>query len=224
VLVELFTSEGCSSCPPADALLIQLDRQPIANVEIIVLSEHVDYWNQLGWTDPFSSPEFSRRQSRYSEAWGKDGVYTPQMVVDGRAEFNGSAGRKAQQAIARAAQEKKAVVKLAVSGERLHVEVADLPPSGDAEVLLAITEANLTSDVRRGENSGRNIVHTGVTRRLEVIGKAKTGTVFTADPKLVLAKNWKRPDLHAVVFVQEASTRKILGAAAVGLSAADQRR
>jgi len=99
VLVELFTSEGCSSCPPADALLIQLERQPIASAEIIVLSEHVDYWNRLGWTDPFSSAEVSRRQSRYSEAWGKDGVYTPQMVVDGRAELNGSDGRKAQQTI-----------------------------------------------------------------------------------------------------------------------------
>jgi hypothetical protein len=215
VLVELFTSEGCSSCPPADALLIQLDKQPIANAEIIVLSEHVDYWNQLGWTDPFSSAEFSRRQSRYSEAWGKDGVYTPQMVVDGRVEFNGSDGRKAQQAVSLAAQEKKAVVTLALTGDRLHVEVTELPQSGDAEVMLAITENNLTSDVRRGENSGRSMAHTGVTRRLEVIGTAKSGAPFSADPKLALAKTWKLADLRAVVFVQERNSRRVLGAAAI---------
>lgn len=220
VLVELFTSEGCSSCPPADALLIQLDRQPIANAEVIVLSEHVDYWNRLGWTDPFSSAEFSRRQSRYSEAWGKDGVYTPQMVVDGHAEFNGSDGRKAQAVIAKAAQEKKAVVKLALNGDRLRVEVTDLPQSGDAEVLLAIAEANLKSDVRRGENSGRSITHTGVTRRLEVIGTAKPGAAFFADPKVSLEKNWKRPDLRAVVFVQERGSRRVLGAAAISLAPA----
>jgi len=218
VLVELFTSEGCSSCPPADALLIQLERQPITNAEIIVLSEHVDYWNRLGWTDPFSSAEFSRRQSRYSEAWGKDGVYTPQMVVDGHAEFNGSDGRKAQQAIARAAQEKKAVVKLVLAGDRLHVEVTELPQSTDAEVLLAITEANLTSDVRRGENSGRSMAHTGVTRRLEIIGTVKPGAPFSADPKLALARNWKRADLRAVVLVQERSNRRVLGAAAISLA------
>lgn len=216
VLVELFTSEGCSSCPPADALLIQLERQPIANAEIIVLSEHVDYWNRLGWTDPFSSAEFSRRQSRYSEAWGKDGVYTPQMVVDGRAEFNGSDGRRAQQAIARAAQEKKAVVKLALSGDRLRVEVTDLPPSGDAEVVLAITESNLISDVRRGENAGHTMAHTGVTRRMEVLGTAKPA--FSADAKLTLGKTWKRADLRAVVFVQERGSRRVLGAAAISLA------
>jgi len=218
VLVELFTSEGCSSCPPADALLIQLERQPIPNAEIIVLSEHVDYWNRLGWTDPFSSSDFSKRQSRYSETWGKDGVYTPQMVVDGRVEFNGSDGRKAQLVISQAATEKKAAVKLLVSGERLHVEIANLPQSADAEVLLAITEGNLKSDVRRGENSGRTMPHTGVTRRLEVIGTAKYDTPFSADPKLAISKSWKQQHLRAVVFVQERGSRRVLGAAAIGLA------
>jgi hypothetical protein len=226
VLVELFTSEGCSSCPPADALLLRLEKQPISGAEVIVLSEHVDYWNQLGWTDPFSSAEFSRRQSRYSDVFRRDGVYTPQMVVDGGVEFNGSDARRAQQAIISAAKEKKAAVRVTPQGDHLHVEVSDLPPgAGDrAEVLLAITETNLRSDVRRGENSGRNLEHTGVTRRLEVIGTAKPGAGFSADPKLVLGKNWKRADLRAVVFVQDATTRKVLGVAAVGLSTTDEHR
>src|SRR5215475_7917611 len=113
VIVELFTSEGCSSCPPADALLARLDHeQRIGNAEIIALEEHVDYWDQLGWNDPFSGKQWTERQEDYANAFGNAGVYTPQMVIDGRVEFVGSAQNKARNAIAEAAKEPKAEVSI----------------------------------------------------------------------------------------------------------------
>src|SRR3954462_2451752 len=113
VIVELFTSEGCSSCPPADLLLNHLQQaQPVPGVQVISLSEHVDYWNQLGWTDPFSSAGFSERQKQYANIFRGDGVFTPQMVVDGKSQLVGSDSQKALRAITEAAKAQKAVVNL----------------------------------------------------------------------------------------------------------------
>src|SRR5882762_6051809 len=162
VVVELFTSEGCSSCPPADEVLSKLDKmQPIQGVEVIALGEHVDYWNKLGWIDPYSSAEFSNRQSSYADAFGQESVYTPQMIVDGRDEFAGGNGNKAHDAIIKAARSPKAKVELLTGPGsrgsndkdlRLSIHVSDLPQvtAGDAaDGLLAITENNLRSEVSR---------------------------------------------------------------------------
>jgi hypothetical protein len=224
VLVELFTSEGCSSCPPADALLARLDKtQPVEGVEVIPLALHVDYWNHLGWRDPFSSPEFSARQGEYSRAFGKDDVYTPQMVIDGRAEFNGSNEARAHDSVAKAALEPKAGVRVTRAdgpdvpdGLRLSVSVSGLPKlsEGDtAQVLLAVTESGLSMSVPRGENAGLRLGHVGVVRRLSAVGDAAAGPPFRAEPAVAFDGGWRRENLRVVVFVQERASRRVLGAA-----------
>src|SRR5438105_1243271 len=142
VIVELFTSEGCSDCPPADALLRKLqETQPVPNAEIIVLGNHVDYWNHQGWTDRFSSASFSERQRQYSFAFNLDSIYTPQMVVDGHLQFNGQNESRARQAIALALRDQHANVELAASSpDTLSVKIDSVPASAKkAEVMLAIT-------------------------------------------------------------------------------------
>ena len=215
VLVELFTSEGCSSCPPADELLANLAKsQPVAGALVIPLSEHVDYWNHLGWSDPYSSKLFSERQGAYAAAFRNSGVYTPQAVVDGGVELVGSDQSKMQSAIASAALDPKLHVVVTRAGSSLRVRVEPSPsgPKGQgAQVLLAIVESGLQSQVSRGENSGRRLSHTAVVRKLEVVGLLQDG-VFEKEIAVKLDPSWKAENLSAVAFVQERPTGKVLGA------------
>jgi hypothetical protein len=228
VMVELFTSEGCSSCPPADVLLLQLeDRQPVAGAEIIALSEHVDYWNRLGWTDPYSSALFSQRQSEYAKAFGLDDIYTPQMVVDGTAQLVGNNPKKALEVITKAVNTPKARVTIVPSVNTqakeaaVTISVEKLPQlkAGDkAEVMLAVTESHLHSSVLRGENSGRKLAHTAVVRKLKSIGKMDSSNQrFSATQTVTMEKGWKPENIKVVAFVQERGSRRILGAASVKL-------
>ena len=151
VLVELFTSEGCSSCPPADRLLARLAAdQPEPGALVVPLSLHVDYWDHLGWKDPFSSPRFTERQGGYAARFGNPGrVYTPQMVVDGRTAFVGSDEQEARRAIGESAREPKAMVRVARNSTgTAHVTVANAP--GGADVFLAVIEDGVVSEVTRG--------------------------------------------------------------------------
>ena len=159
VLLELFTSEGCSSCPPADRLLEILDeKQPVAGADLIVLSEHVDYWNSLGWKDPFSSPQYSAHQQDYANRYNFDGVYTPQLVVDGRYGFVGSDGKEASAAIQKAIRERKipiAISNLARNGNQVTARI-ELPAGenlkGASGILyVALADNRQESHVARGQ-------------------------------------------------------------------------
>jgi hypothetical protein len=176
VLLELFTSEGCSSCPPADRLLERLDReQGIAGAEIIVLSEHVDYWNQLGWEDPFSSPLYSERQRIYANHLNGD-TYTPELVVDGSKGFVGSDQREAERAIREAARQGKAPIRVvadrADKKTRISIHIDDAP---DGILYLALAHDTMKSQVLRGENAGHGLSHVAVAYSFERIGKVERG-------------------------------------------------
>lgn len=221
VIVELFTSEGCSSCPPADALLSQYAKSsPVAGVEVIALGEHVDYWNHGGWADPFSAAKFTSRQNDYSNAFHLDSVYTPQIIVDGTAQLVGSDGNAARAAITRAARLPKATISVLESAPgRLSVLVSHLPASAandPAEVYLAVTEDGLSSSVEGGENAGRRLAHSAVVRELVPLGTV-IGRTFTASPTVTLKPGWRRGHLHAVVFAQERGSRRIVGASETSL-------
>ncbi|HTS46649.1 MAG TPA: DUF1223 domain-containing protein [Bryobacteraceae bacterium] len=229
VIVELFTSEACASCPAADALLARLERtQPVAGVRIIALEEHVDYWNQLGWNDPFAAPQFHARQNEYALAAHVDNIYTPQMIVNGQVGFEGGDVNRAYEEIGRAAQAPVTSVILSTAPNSRDPQLIDLtvrisnPKTAklhDANLYLAVTEGELVGHVSSGENAGRTLRHSEVVRSFNAIGRidpkgASAGQVVST---LRLPREWRRENLHAVVFVQEKGTFRITGASSIDL-------
>lgn len=220
VLVELFTSEGCSDCPPADLLLEKLDRSEALNgIQVIALSEHVDYWNDIGWKDPYSSHAYSLRQGTYGRQFGLGSVYTPQMVVDGRAEFVGSNEREAVHAIESAGSIAK--IPLHLSSLRfegadrivLHLEAGPVPPalSGrNAEMLLAVADDSDVSSVTRGENAGRTLKHVAVVRSLVSVGKLDSDGRFSQDETVDLVRGTTR-NIRVVAILQQPEAGSVLG-------------
>jgi len=227
VLIELFTSEGCSSCPPADTLLQKLDQQPIAGAELIVLSEHVDYWNHIGWKDPYSARFYSERQSAYGRRFGLDSVYTPQMVVDGMSEFVGSNTSLANQAFEKALHRPKLPVRLSsisVTSDLLtgHLETGSLDKSygtGDVDVYLVLALNRAESRVSAGENAGHNLQHVSVVRRISKIGAVKQGQALSQEVQVKLGPGEDSGNLRLIAFVQESRQGRVLGAAAVRVNA-----
>ena len=219
VVVELFTSEGCSSCPSADAALRELETaQSVPGVEVIALGQHVDYWDRLGWKDPFSAAQFTQRQQWYAQGFN-EGNYTPQAVVNGRYEFVGSRRQQLAQTVAEAARAPRATVALAREAGNLSVKVSGLPAGTKAaEVELALTETGLSSQVGRGENSGRLLHHAAVVRTLRTLGTVGADGTFTATAPLNLNAAWKTDNLRAVVLVQETGSHHVVGVGTLPLA------
>jgi hypothetical protein len=227
--LELFTSEGCSSCPPADGLLAKLDeQQPVAGAEIIALEEHVDYWDHQGWVDPFSSSQWTQRQQAYASELRDHGVYTPELVVNGKSAFVGSREGEAYRAVAAAAAQAQTEIGVALlqsekaGHQRVKIDVGKVQGgvAGDpAEVWLVIAETALHSEVTAGENAGHQLHHAPVVRWLHKAGSADVNKApsFAGESDLKLESAWKRNNLRLVAFVQQKHSRQILGAASVRL-------
>ncbi len=228
VLVELFTSEGCSDCPPADTLLERLDRsQPVSGAELIVLSEHVDYWDGIGWRDPYSSHAYTERQGAYAEQFGLGSVYTPQMVVDGGFQVVGSDERGAISAIERATKAEKIPVSVSLvrwesdGVATLHVSTGQVPhfiSAKSLEVLIAAADESDESYVKHGENAGRTLKHVAVLRSLTRVGSIDGSNEFSQEAKVKLHRGGNGDTMRVVAIVQEAPAGRVWGVAAARLS------
>ena len=213
VLLELFTSEGCSSCPPADRLLEQLDRaQPVAGAELIVLSEHVDYWDG-SWVDPFSQKKFTLRQQSYVEQFRLGSGYTPQLVVDGHSEMVGGNATQARAAIERVLKDQKlpiALTNLARNGKKLTFHVEFEAGTNGVTLMAALANDEMTSQVARGEIAGRTLKHVAVVRNLRSLGNLAPGAEFKKDLDFAVEGEgaWR-----VVVFAQDRATGRIVGVA-----------
>jgi hypothetical protein len=225
VLVELFTSEGCSDCPPADALLERLDEsQPVAGAHLVVLSEHVDYWNRIGWKDPYSSHAYSERQGAYAARFGLSSVYTPQMVVDGKFECVGSDESRAIAAAGTAVRAQKVSIKL--SGAHMesdgvltvHLDAGRLPSPAArlTNVLLAVADERDETHVTGGENGGRTLRHIAVLRSLKEVGSLDQSKGLSKDIEIEVPR--RNGSIRLIAFAQDENAGTIRGVASTSFS------
>ena len=222
ILVELFTSEGCSSCPPADALLQTLDTsQPVPGAQLIVLSEHVDYWDHDGWKDPNSSSALTERQADYVRALGLQTAYTPQIIVDGTKEMRANNRQEVNHVLQDARATPKVPVRIGeVSVDagnpslvRARIEADGTADKHDAEVYVAVALDRVESQVLHGENGGRHLTHTAVVVQFTKVGKLAKGKSFGETIQLKLKPGTDPKNIRIVAFVQEPGPGRLLGAA-----------
>lgn len=219
ILIELFTSEGCSSCPPADDWVQKLDAaQPVPGADVIVLSEHVDYWNHDGWKDPYSSASLTERQSSYSHVLKLSDIYTPQIIVDGTAELRLSDPQRTAQILEKETAAPKIPVRIdsiSVDGSAVRGQVGTDAASAnqDADVYVALTLNHAQSQVLRGENGGKLLTHVAVVQSLKKLGRLETGKASSHDFQLKLKSGTDPGNIRIVAFVQETGQGKVLGAA-----------
>lgn len=223
VLVELFTSQGCSSCPPADRLLIAMGKDPDLAKQVVPLAFHVDYWNRLGWRDRFSDAAWTQRQGEYARIFKAATVYTPQLVIGGGADCNGSDLRCIKRAVeaasARPAQG-RIVVELVPAGDgAVNATVRAQAPAGATavDVMVAVYESGLATEVKGGENARKTLHNDYVVRRLQRAFKLSGPAERNEAVALELDRDWRRPNLGVVVFLQDAKTYRVYGAATAAM-------
>jgi hypothetical protein len=223
ILLELFTSEGCSSCPPVDEFVRHMDEsQPVAGAQIIVLSEHVDYWDHDGWKDKYSSSQFTERQNGYVHAMNLQTAYTPQMILDGYIELKGSSS-EIEQTFAKELKVTKIPVRIASAKveapSQLKVKVeADAPEKHGGTVWLAVALDHAASQVSAGENSGKQLQHVAVVEELRKVGKLDKGKPFSQDVAVKLKPDTDTKNLRIIAFIQESNEGKVLGVTGVKVS------
>ena len=218
VLVELFTSEGCSDCPPADDLLRRINGRKTDGGQLIVaISEHVTYWNSLGWRDPFSSDLHTNRQMDYGSHFALESVYTPQMVVNGREQFVGSDSRALQAALATEAQRQQIPLRIDSVQIKDHSVIftytaSDLPEEGTLQLFAVLVDDIDQSSVLRGENSGRNLTHVAVARAFTPLGTLR-GAVQHSTTLPLPPSFLSNPGAghHLVLFAQQGRGGPVVG-------------
>ena len=224
VLVELFTSEGCSSCPPADRMVEILDtQQPIAGAQLIVLSEHVTYWDHDGWKDPNSSSVLTDRQAAYENVLGEPSSFTPQIIVDGAKQIRIDQPQQQMEEIFHSAAATPKVPlrigEVSVDGGdhpvvHAHVEADENTDKRNADVYVAVALNRVESQVLKGENGGKRLVHVAVVQELTKVGKLSKGKNFAQDVQLKLKPGTDPKNMRLVAFVQEPGPGKVVAAAA----------
>jgi|CXWL01.1.fsa_nt_gi hypothetical protein len=218
-LVELFSSEGCSSCPPADDLLREITHQAkVDNQRIFTLSFQVDYWNYLGWTDPFSNSEFTRRQHQYAQILRSSSVYTPQMIINGKTGFVGSDRVKAKKAIAEylTVPSVQSISLELKSHDAAQIQLSyscDLISADDAVIHFALVESGLQSQVTAGENQGRVLKHENIVREFKTIPlSGRKGSVFFNNPS-----GSDEGRFSVIAYIQNEKDMTILGADSIDI-------
>lgn len=211
-VVELFTSQGCNSCPPADVALRQIaETADKEDANVFVLSFHVDYWNRLGWNDPYSSQLASYRQRAYARAAGSKRVYTPQMIVSGTTEFVGSNRAKAKKAIGEAlGRSAKSTVSMKLNADEDGVDIDYQVDGADKDHLLnlAVVHTPKANDVPAGENRGRKLAHVNVVRAFKAIRLSE----LSGSARLELPEGLAARDAQVIGYVQDLSSLAITGA------------
>jgi hypothetical protein len=216
-VVELFTSEGCSSCPPADELVARIQKEN-SDQPVYILSFHVDYWNNLGWKDPFSSAAYSKRQKEYASRLNLQSIYTPQVIVNGRTEFLGSDEDKMLNAIKSNLQKKSAslmtlkILQKNTDQAGLQYDIENV--TGNISLLLAVIQKSATIKVERGENGGRTLSHVQIVRTLRMVSLNGKNS---GAAQVILPSNMDHQEFEIIGFLQNEDTGEIIAAAKVSL-------